>query len=364
MSIAGLAAQEDNHPMLTAPHVCQAARLGLIILVTVLGACDRNPVPAQQVDGAGPHKDIGQHLDRGGPDSRSDGPVADSGGNPLERALKACTITASCAMGKSTVGIAWPLFSPGACLDALGRQGWYKDGLGNTTDPALVKRLFDCATSADCNKVISCFGGNWISLSRCREGGTCSGNKLVTSATSVPYFDCSSIGSTCMDLYSGAQRACCNEKPCKGTNKVTCQGKKGSYCHPWGAYIAFDCGLTNRICSTDAAAFCQGTGATCSRSKTPTSCKGAMASFCSGGRLASVNCGQNPYRSKCAAGSLYQACIPSGTECDPTQYIGACSGDGLKVCLDGRLEMVDCKKLGFDACDLPAGATARCINLP
>ena len=337
---------------------------GMLGMLSLGLACGRTPQPTGSADAGSAAKDSRPARERGIPDIRqSDGPAGD-GGIPLQQAIKACTIAASCAEGQSGIGITWPLFTPGACLDALGQLGWYRSGVGGVTDPDLVKLLLNCAVSSDCAKVMGCMGGSWFTLSRCREGATCKGNKLVPPAKSKPSFNCSAIGAKCMDLWSGAQRACCNAQSCSGANKVTCQGTRGTFCHGWGAHLDFDCGLTGRVCSTDPLSFCKGTGGTCANGKTPTICMGKAATFCSGGRLATVDCGRNLFRNRCAAGDLYRVCVPSGKACDPAQYLGQCAGSGLKICLDGLIVSVDCKKLGFNACDLPAGAAARCINHP
>lgn len=342
------------------------AAVAAVIIVQLCG-CGRSPLRQPQGLDASTRDAPGardRHVADLPRDQRPaiDQPRVDAG-PPAPNVLRACVIAGSCALGQSSVGITWPHFSPGACLDAFGRLGWYESGLGNVSDPDLAQRLLKCTTTSDCAKLYACFGGNWISLSRCREGGKCQKDQMLALNNNAAYLDCSAFGATCTDLWSGAQRACCNAQPCKTAPWIKCSGAKGTYCHGWAAFLAFDCAATGRVCNADHAAICRGTGAACKPGQ-PTTCAGSVATFCSGGRLASHDCAKSPYRSGCAAGTPYRACKPAGKACDPQQYMGQCAGSQLKVCQDGDIVSVDCKALGFAGCDLPAGAPARCVHQP
>lgn len=335
----------------------------MVGLLVALPACGRSGIHAGWAADSGPRWDMTRPLDRTAPLDKTapDARAPDGGFPPLKQAIQACTIAASCSVGASSVGMTWPLFTPGSCLDALGQLGWYGISLSNITDSSLVALLFKCAVSADCGKVLGCLGGAWFNLSLCREGATCKGNKLVIGTNTSASFDCGAVGAKCQELGSGALRACCNKKPC-GPTGVTCSGTKGEYCHPWGAYFPLDCGRTGRVCNNDPSFLCRGTGGACDAAKATTACKGAVATFCSAGRWAEHDCGANPFRSRCAVGERSRVCVPAGKQCDPAQFVGQCDGAKLKVCVDGKETLVACKDLGFTGCDLPAGAPARCTK--
>src|SRR5262245_11204871 len=128
------------------------------------------------------------------------------GGSVAASIVEACVIASSC--GKLA---GWEYFTASVCVDAFARLSWDYDGPEGLPDPELAARLLACATSADCSAVRACFGGDWIDVSRCREGALCQGNSLTASGAS---FDCGTLGATCDDLWSNAIRACCNSAPC------------------------------------------------------------------------------------------------------------------------------------------------------
>jgi len=299
-----------------------------------------------------------------GGDAGEDG-AADSGPPPLpEQIARACVIATSCAEPFVTTGYPWWLLSPSTCADGFGQLGWYAQGF-LSPDPELAARLLACAQAAapgDCEGFRSCFGGGWVTLSRCHEGAMCDGSKLVMMGE-TPFFDCAAIGATCVDLMSGAQRACCNAELCTDFDQVTCDagGATGTFCHGWGAFMTFDCSLTGRVCTPDPYYLCEGTGAACDVTEPAPECTGAVASYCAGGRLASFDCSQNELRSGCGGDTYGLPCIPRGSDCDPQGFAGACQGAELTLCVDGYLELVSCTDLGFSTCDLPAAGYARCL---
>src|SRR5262249_15377834 len=152
--------------------------------------------------------------------------------------------------------------------------------------------------SADCSAVHACFGGDWIDVSRCRDGAMCQGNSLDGNGAS---FDCGTLGATCMDLWSNGIRACCNSAPCPAPNDPSCTGTVASFCGGWGERVDFDCGKSGRVCQLDPFTPCAGTGAACDP-MTPITCNGSVATYCSGGALAKLDCAAIPLRSACAAG--------------------------------------------------------------
>jgi len=291
------------------------------------------------------------------------------GGAPAEvDVVRACVVASSCA--DLDGGVPWPAFSASACVEAFGRLRWHFSSPSELPDPTIAARLLECAATAsagDCAAFRSCFGGGWVSLSRCREGGSCDGNTLRAGwPPDGPGYDCGAIGATCVDLWSGAQRACCNAEVCAQSTDVACAGTQAEYCGGWGEHVAFDCGASGRVCQSDPWQPCAGTGAACADDE-PVSCAGSVASYCSGGALAAHDCSQVLGRSACAEGAASQydvPCRPSGDACDPTSYLGACEGDALVLCVDGELRAESCAALGFAGCEPPGVAHARCAAAP
>lgn len=269
-----------------------------------------------------------------------------------------CARAASCGDTEAT----WPAFTASQCLDGLARFGWHFSSPATLPDPALVERLSACAGAADCASYRACFGGDWLGLSRCREGATCVGDgELLQAWQGGPSFDCASLGATCADLWSGAARACCNAEPCTTSTPIVCDGASASWCGGWGERVAFDCAASGRLCAEGADPWqgpCVGAGAPCAEG-TPITCAGSVATYCSGGALASHDCGTTVFRTGCAEGGL-DPCRPAGDECDEW-LLETCEGDALVVCVDGLLTPVSCLDLGFAGCaEQPTGA--RCVE--
>ncbi|MBI4700404.1 MAG: hypothetical protein HY744_04425 [Deltaproteobacteria bacterium] len=306
----------------------------------------------------------------GGPDAgpggaAPDGGPVDGGSLDLDAIARACVIAASCAEHGPGPGIPWPAFTPSACIDAFGRLGWHYGGPGWLPDPALAQRLVGCATGADCGAFQACFGGGWVDLSRCREGGFCQGNTMVSSEPAGPSYQCEALGATCADLWSGAIRACCNAEPCDAPTEIACSGTVASWCGGWGERVDFDCGPGGGLCQPGPIAPgspCSGTGAPCVYDDAVT-CAGSVATYCLGGALASVACAATWSRTACALGDPPDLpCRPAGFECDPSGFSGACENTDVVVCADGYLVSVSCTELGFDYCELGAAGYAQCMH--
>lgn len=273
-----------------------------------------------------------------------------------QQVIRACAKAASC--GSAIPPTPNGPFGVSSCIDAFGQQSGGAMPVGAVFDPDIAQRLIDCTSASSCAEYFACFGGNWVGVSRCREGAGCKDNKLSEYASGSPTFDCTVLGATCFELYSGAIRSCCNQKLCTDSlNSVNCNGTKGSYCHGWGAYFEFDCADSGRVCSEDPTALCMGTGAACAPEQ-PVTCSGDVASYCSGGKLASVDCGKNPFRSACGS-NAYEPCVPRGSDCS-TDYQGGCEGSALSYCFDGKIERIDCTSVGFSTCDVDLNGNARC----
>lgn len=284
-----------------------------------------------------------------------------AGGAPAISVMDACVIAASCGRGGG-----WMDFTASSCLDGFARLGWRFDSPARLPDPELAQRLLDCAakTEGNCAKFTSCFGGDWVDLSRCREGGSCLEN-TITASIEGPSFDCGSIGATCADLWSGAQRACCNAEPCSQSTDMECDGTVASYCGGWGEHVTFDCAPSGRTCLPgpgEDVTPCAG-DAPC-EPETPIACEGDVAVYCSGGGLAKYDCSTTGFRTACNGGAAYfePACRPAGSACDPQWDLSTCDGPWIRVCADGEWVDVDCQTVGFAKCEEFLGAP-RCIPM-
>ena len=342
------------------------AGLGGVVAAQAAGACGarstlRNGRGEVAAGGGGAEAAAGGSAGSGGDGGPAGGGGA--GGASLEdEIVRACVVASSCAALEGSGP--WPAFSASTCVEAFGRLHWHYTALNALPDPSIAARLLLCASTAgagDCAAFRSCFGGGWVSFSRCREGGVCQGNTMLAGGPDGPGYDCEAIGATCMDLWSGAQRACCNAEVCTQSSDIVCNGTQLQYCGGWGERVEFDCGASGRLCQSDPWYPCVGTGAACAYDD-PVSCAGSVASYCSGGALATYDCSQVLGRSACAAGapSHHVPCRPSGDACDPASYLGACKGDELVLCVDGALRVESCTALGFGACEPPDVAHARC----
>ena len=285
-----------------------------------------------------------------------------SGGGPAISIPEACVVAASCGVPGG-----WTPFTASSCIDGFARLGWRFDSPVSLPDPELAQRILDCAEKAggDCKAFHACFGGDWVSLSRCREGGSCLQNTLVGSVEG-PSFDCGSLGATCFDLWSGAQRACCNAEPCSQTTAVECDGTVATFCGGWGEHVTFDCGPSGRKCNAGTPDFwnpCIG-DAPCDP-MSPITCEGDVAVYCSAGGLAKHDCSTTGFRTACNAGasSFDPACRPAGSACDPQWDASTCAGTAIRVCADGEWMDVDCAAVGFDKCEVALDA-ARCVPVP
>jgi hypothetical protein len=286
---------------------------------------------------------------------RADGPPLD----PVERVLRACAVAASCSTAQAGSQAS---FSASACVDWFGRS-FVTSGYAPSST-ILRERLLDCAgKGADCKGFHRCFGGDLVSAALCHEGATCQGSQVrdnVGPLASGASFDCASLGVSwgCIDLPTGAARACCVRDVSGAPCVPRCESDTLGVQCLFGATIPVDCGGAGLTCDTTVDTLCRGRDATCP-ADTPARCAGARATRCVGGRLQTIDCAQNPFRSGCGA-SNFEPCVASGSSCTSSSK-DSCAGDRLQLCVDGRRASVDCKALGFEICFGPLGGRpARC----
>ncbi len=163
----------------------------------------------------------------------------------------------------------------------------------------------------------------------------CSKDMLYTQSNNAMFLHCNVLGGTCVDLPTGAIRACCATKTCAGTSATTCypnpggSPKKGTHCLLGIAYD-FDCAPMGQTCSPVQGQLC----------------------------VATVDCAKNVLHSACNSGkTTVDPCRLEGSQCN-AGYAGACQGNSLLVCVDGYKVPVDCTSIGFDLCGKPPLNTA------
>lgn len=305
-------------------------------------------------------------ADHGVPDApRVDGTLDARGTDAAlpyaDRVARACAFVAACA-----AQLAHDVRAS-QCVEWFAYRDWPHAGLTGL-GPSMLDRLLACAPAASCKAFRSCYGGSWVGPTVCREG-SCSGSMLGSYGNSALFLECDKLGATCVDLATGALRACCASKTCSGTSTTTCDPQsstKGTECL-LGVSHDFDCAPVGKVCSESPSLLCQGAGGACDPAST-VSCKGSLAQHCMGnadgsGNLATVDCSKTVFRSACnAGGSSDTPCRPAGSACGPS-FAGACQGSGLQLCVDGQQVTVDCVGLGFDLCgNAPLTKAPQCMH--
>ena len=143
----------------------------------------------------------------------------------------------------------------------------------------------------------------------------------------------------------------------------SCAGTVLTTCGEWAEFITIDCARVGLTCNVDdRQAKCVGSGAACNPSSDKVTCSGSVATYCAGGAWATIDCAKNPFATRCATGARStEPCAATGTECDPSSYVGGCNSVGMQMCVNGYVVSVDCHALGLVSCAVPAtGGYASC----
>jgi hypothetical protein len=323
---------------------------------------DGNPsdVPDSALDGngsdaadAGADRRAADAADAG-PDSRASevGTVPPDGGTSPNEIIRACALAVSCASFSNT-------YSASRCIQEFGKTVSRQDDLK-------LERLLTCAKAANCSDFNGCWGGDLFTLDLFVTGGQCSGNsiEITPAGASGPQFlSCSAMGGVCEGLATDVISVACNAQSCKGTGVApACDGTKARGCGGWAEYTSLDCAWSGRACQIQGSrAVCAGTGTACSDSDKVT-CAGSVATYCSRGARATVDCAKTGFATRCVDGGLAtEPCTAAGTECDPAAYVDECDGNKLKMCANGSIVSVACDDIGRVLCFAGSVGAAKCM---
>jgi hypothetical protein len=341
-------------------------RRATLLLLFLLAGCGARSVLTLD-EGAASNGGEGGAAAAGASGPGGAGGTTTSSDPPKISVVDACVIAVSC--GKDTY---FDHQSVSACIGAFSQLGWSLREWHNPVptflpDPALAARILACAdeTGSDCEAFRTCYGGDWVSPFRWREEAYCDGNRL-THASGGPSFDCGALGATCQDLPPLIEipRASCNAEPCTESNGSECDGTVASFCRLTGEHVVFDCGASGRECqSAPEPGACVGTGAECDVDSSYVSCSGSVATYCSGGRLATYDCASNEHLTGCNDGVWWitPVCTAKAKSCSVWNQLDECAGAVIELCLDGERVDVDCTSLGFSGCD-DSGQVTRCTE--
>jgi hypothetical protein len=288
-----------------------------------------------------------------GPDSRASdvGTLVPDGGTSQNEIIRACALAVSCASYSNT-------YSTSRCIQEFGKTA-------SRLDDLKLYRLLTCAKATSCSDFNGCWGGDLFTLDPFVMDGQCSGNSIEITpagASGPQYQNCSAMGGVCEGLATGVISVACNAQSCKGTGVApACDGTKASGCGGWAEYTSLDCAWSGRACQLQGShAVCAGTGTACSDSDKVT-CAGSVATYCSRGARATVDCAKTGFATRCVDGGLAtEPCTAAGTECDPAAYVDQCDGNTLKMCANGSIVSVVCNDIGRVLCFAGSVGSAKC----
>ena len=269
-----------------------------------------------------------------------------------EDALRACVAADACDV--------MPFLYAALCVEANWDQQY------QTGTIAIWSTLYRCVLEhlGDCAGIQACFGGG-IPPAPCTSAadGYCNSNTRVYCDT----FDqrlytqnCLSANQVCVmtEVVQGVEAPVCglgacdpnvDSAECRGNLLVSCDG---------GVQILRDCAADGLVCGLglqDRMA-CIGEGASCEEATFEPTCEGTVLTRCIQGHLNELDCATLPGDLTCEPGR--EQCVPAGTQCESGQE--SCQVSTIRICLDGRFQVIDCTDLGFSRCEtLSGGAHCR-----
>lgn len=241
-------------------------------------------------------------------------------------------------------------------------------------------RMVECArTSSSCDDYVACvrFGASCSGA----VAGSCQGTIADRCSTPggdylPPVFDCALLGMSCEDAGEATCVLPTSAPPCDGpAGTSTCDGNTRVHCRPrsgGGVGALREPCPEGATCQVDGAStVCLPAPASCAAESA--SCVGDVAVWCleRAGELLEQRLDCASVARRCAPDARGIArCAPVATDCtappDGTSS-ARCDGDALEVCLEGRLERMDCRSVGRSRCaNVPAipgvqAATVACL---
>jgi hypothetical protein len=313
-------------------------------------------VDRSALDGADAAPDSGRDVADAGPDAQATeagGRDAD-GASRKDEIVRACVKAASCASPLNT-------YSASRCIREFGKTASRPDDLK-------LDRLLACvkAPSTYCSGFSGCWGSGLFTLDVAITGGQCGRGTIDFTPAGMSYplsQNCTTTGGVCETLATDVPSVACNARSCSGTAPAepACTGTTASGCGGDLEYTSVDCAWSGRQCQIQGTrAVCAGTGPACSDSDKVT-CAGQVATYCSRGARATVDCAKTGTATRCAAGGVsLEPCTEAGTECDPLRFVSECEGNRLTVCVDGSITSVGCDTVGLVLCFKGATGLAQC----
>ncbi|HEY2748173.1 MAG TPA: hypothetical protein VGL86_26295 [Polyangia bacterium] len=278
---------------------------------------------------------------------------------------------AGCGNGVSLQSGAQACITAAACNITVGGVSSCTQFVGLVNDDAVAAAAHLSPAEVNC---IASAGSNCATAKKCIAGGntpaTCSGaatscvgnswqqcNAAAGSAgnNGIQTFDCSSVGEMCVTNNGNTD---CGFGTCS-VGAAACNGDTVQTCDN-GILQQTDCGSISASCNPSGiGAHCRGNGAACtSRSLADNTlrCDGSVLVTCEDGQEARQDCARYNLSCYTSSGSTAFACA-AGTECDPGTFGAICTGTKLQFCNKGVKQTIDCKQLGFSACNPNNGGT-------
>lgn len=197
-------------------------------------------------------------------------------------------------------------------------------------------------TPATCSgAATSCAGNTW---QQCNAAAGAAGNNGIQT------FDCNSVGEMCVTNNGNTD---CGYGTC-ATGAPTCSGALVQTCDN-GIVQQTDCSQFDATCNPSGitGAHCRGNGAACTQTSLTDDtlrCDGSVLVVCADGQEARQDCNKFNLGCNASTGTTKFACS-AGTECNPGTFGAICTGTSLQFCNKGVKQTIDCKSLGFTACN-------------
>ncbi len=296
----------------------------------------------------------------GGTTSNDAGAV-DAGASPgvLGEIAQVCLMNNVCGF-QSNLGLAADL-----CAEGLAVQAAAHVVERSPENHARNMRMLECVrTATSCDEYVSCvrFGvpcGGTVA-------GSCQGTVADRCSTPgggylPPIFDCALVGMTCeeagaaMCVLPASAPECAGAvgtSSCDGNVRVHCRARSGG----GAAELREECPAGTTCMGTATTSACMPMPGSCAAEAA--TCEGDVAVWCleQDGVLLEQRLDCAAAGRRCAPDARGIArCVPIATECVAPadgSSTARCDGNTLEVCLEGRLERVDCTSVGRSTCTM------------